>query len=83
MTGVVREVFPDTPVVGISHGTDLRQVKKHPRFKEYLTSVRSLDAYWALGENDKKLMSQIFELPTERITVMGGGFKDTIFTGKR
>lgn len=79
MTGVMREVFPDTPVVGISHGTDLRQVKKHPRFKEYLTSVRSLDAYWALGENDKKLMSQIFELPTERITVMGGGFKDTIF----
>ena len=49
MTAIVREVFSDIPVVGISHGTDLRQVRKHDRFLSFLEGAKRLDAYWAWG----------------------------------
>lgn len=83
MTAIVREVFSDIPVVGISHGTDLRQVRKHERFLSFLEGAKHLDAYWALGENDKNCLTDLFGLKRERIEVTGGGFKDTIFYAEK
>ena len=83
MTAVVRDVFPDTPVIGVSHGTDLRQLKKHERFRQYVSAAAELEAYWALGKNDKKCIAELFGIPAKRIKIMGGGFKDSVFFAEK
>lgn len=80
LTSLVREVFPDTRVIGISHGTDLRQAKKNPRLKEtYVQHVDKLDAYFTLAPSDMMEISHIFQAPREKMQVMGGGFNPHVF----
>ena len=43
LTDLVREIFDDVKVVGISHGTDIRQIKQHERFLKRLTHLKDLD----------------------------------------
>ena len=43
LNDLVREIFDDVKVVGISHGTDIRQIKQHERFLKRLTHLKDLD----------------------------------------
>ena len=80
LSSLVREVFDDKPVIGISHGTDIRQVKKNPWIKDrYIKNVDKLTHYLSLSRNDKESLSEVFEIPNEKITVTGGGFKNEFF----
>lgn len=80
MTSIVREVFSDRPVFGISHGTDLRQVKMNPWIKDkYLNSSHRLDRYFSLSPSDAGRLSETFDIPMDKIKVTGGGFDDQIF----
>ena len=80
MTSIVREVFDGIPVIGISHGTDIRQVRMNPWIHEkYVTSADELDAYFALSPTDAERLHKIFSISMDKITVTGGGFDETIF----
>ena len=80
LSSLVREVFDDKPVIGISHGTDIRQVKKNPWIKDrYIKNVDKLTHYLSLSRNDKESLSEVFEIPKEKITITGGGFKKEFF----
>ena len=37
LAAMVREMFPDIPVYGISHGSDLRQIKKNEWQRDYIS----------------------------------------------
>ncbi len=80
LTSLVREIFPDTPLVGVSHGTDIRQVKKNPWIQErYIKNVDKLQAYLALSPKDRKELGEVFGIPTEKVSILGGGFKEEYF----
>lgn len=79
ITDLVREVFNDTKVVGISHGTDIRQIKKHPRFLDKLTNIKDLD--YVLTVTDKEDYAIINQLKVEenKLLNVGGGYNDKVF----
>lgn len=79
LTALVREVFPDTKLIGITHGTDLRQVRKHPRFRNHLSAIPTLDAFCSIAPKDAHEIRDIFGVAPSKIEVMGGGFNSEIF----
>ncbi|VEJ36175.1 Glycogen synthase [Aedoeadaptatus ivorii] len=80
LTNMVIEAFPGVPVVGIAHGTDLRQAENHEALAEaHAPRIHELAHVFALSRKDKAGVSRIFQIPEERITVMGGGYNESVF----
>ncbi len=60
---------------GISHSTDLRQLRKHDLEKQRIVAaVRSLDGVMALHEAQKAEIVDLFDLPQARVHVVGTGY---------
>lgn len=58
LTAIVRELFPDKKVYGVSHGSDLRQIRKTEQNREYiLQRIPALDGIFALHEEQKEMIS--------------------------
>ena len=75
LTSLVKEIFFDKKIIAISHGTDIRQVKKNPWIKEkYIKNVDKLNHYLSLSPKDNKELIEVFDVPKDKISIMGGGF---------
>lgn len=84
LTAIVREAFPDEKVVGISHGTGIRQLSKHNLKKDYITkNIKKLDMVFALQEVQKQRIKEMFSLKEDEIKLLGVGFKNEIFNIKK
>lgn len=60
---------------GISHSTDLRQLRKHNLERDRIVAaVRSLDGVMALHEAQRAEITELFDLPQERVRVVGTGY---------
>lgn len=80
LTALVRETFLEEKIIGISHGTDIRQCEKNPDLKErYLGKLDRLDRIFALNENQVPEIMENFGIERDRIRVVGGGFDDELF----
>jgi len=80
LTALVRELFPDVPLVTTCHGTDLRQYHNCRHLRPYVkTYCGRIDRVIALSHDQKDAISQIYALPPERIVVTGGGYDETLF----
>lgn len=80
VTALVRECCPDVPVYAVCHGSDLRQIRKNPWQREYITAwIRQLNGVFALHEQQKETITELFCLPGERIRVIGTGYNREIF----
>ncbi|MDD7363244.1 MAG: glycosyltransferase family 4 protein [Peptoniphilus sp.] len=80
LTDMVLELFPDTPVVGVCHGTDLRQGEKHDDLLEkHTTHMSELDYVFALSQKDKAGVARMFAIPEKKIAVTGGGYNQDVF----
>lgn len=80
LSGIVKEVFDSTKIFGISHGTDIRQVKKNEWIKErYIKNINKFTHYFALSKKDMKDLKEVFDIPENKITVIGGGFNEKYF----
>lgn len=81
LSALVRKLFPNVPIVTTCHGTDLRQYNNcdHLRFfvKRY---CRELDKIIALTADQKANISRLYEIPSDKIVVVGGGYDQTTFT---
>lgn len=77
LTDLVRRTFPDVKVVGISHGTDIRQIKKHPRFLKRLGHIKDLDQVLTVTDQEDETIRE--KLGVSNITLIGGGFNQDIF----
>jgi len=81
LSALVRKLFPDLPIVTTCHGTDLRQYKNCPHLRLFVKRhCRRLDKIIALTSDQKADISRTYDIPAEKIAVVGGGYDDTVFT---
>lgn len=80
LTSLVLDEFPNTPVIGVSHGTDLRQARKNPHLHEaYVKDLNRLTLVFSLSHPDKEAIVDVFEINPDKIIVTGAGFNNKIF----
>ncbi len=80
VTSLVRKVFPEKKVFAFCHNTDLRQMKKIPLRREFIRSqIKHLDGIFALHDEQKKEICQIYDVDEAKICVVGAGYNQTVF----
>ena len=79
VTDLVRQIFADKKVVGISHGTDIRQIKKHPRFLSRLGNIKNLDEVLTVTNMENPTIINDLGVDDKKIHLVGGGFNEEIF----
>lgn len=80
VTSLVREVFPDTKIIGLCHNTDLRQAKMNPYLKEkYVDRIHELDFVFSASEQQKDEIVKIYAINRDKIIAVGGGYNQDIF----
>lgn len=80
LTAVVRETCLDTPVYGICHGSDLRQIKKNEKNRSYICEqIPRLNGIFALHQEQKEQICRIFSCPPELVQIIGTGYNSDIF----
>ena len=80
LSALVRKRFPEIPVVTTCHGTDLRQVELCPHLRRYVRLYcRRIDKIIALSADQKSDIQNVYNIPADNISVIGGGYDETIF----
>ena len=80
LTSLVREVFPDTKIIGICHNTDLRQARMNPGMKDkYVDKINKLDYIFSASEKQKDEIVEMYGMEKNNIIAVGGGFNQDIF----
>ena len=80
LTALVRQMYPQIPVYGQCHGSDLRQFKKN--FWQHAliySEISRLDGVFALHEEQKQQICQLYGLSEDRVAVMGTGYNSDVF----
>lgn len=80
LTSLVCQEIQNIPIYVFCHGTDIRQAKQHPDLlKKYVTDFDKLTHVFALSHPQVKQIEDIYKVPQNKITVIGGGFDPEIF----
>lgn len=88
LTALAREITPaestqntNKPrIVGICHGSDLRQFKKNPMNRDYIRSqIRCLDTIWCLHREQGQEIIRLFGCSPEKVKILGTGYNSLIF----
>lgn len=80
LTAYIREIVKNIPLVGICHGTCLMQLSNHNLEKDYIISnIRNLDKIFALHEEQRKDIINIFSADENRVGVLGSGYDEDVF----
>ncbi|MBQ3370552.1 MAG: glycosyltransferase [Mogibacterium sp.] len=80
LTALVKKHFPERTIVGISHGTDLRQMINCDNLREIVRPyIRDLDAALALHSEQRKTIIDIFGMDEDRVSVIGSGYNAGLF----
>ena len=80
LAALVREMYPDLPVYGQCHGSDLRQIKKNPWQRDWITeNVKKLDGIFALHAQQKDTILVTFGIPEEKVFTLGTGYNSGVF----
>ena len=80
LTSLVREIFPDTKIIGICHNTDLRQARMNPHIKDkYVNNIDKLDYIFSASDQQKDEIAEIYGCEKKDIIAVGGGFNQDIF----
>ena len=77
---LARQMFPQIPVYGQCHGSDLRQLATNAWQGDWIREeIRDLNGIFALHEAQKKQICDMFDLPGELVTVVGTGYNSSVF----
>lgn len=80
LAAIVRKHFPDRKIAGISHGTDLRQMVSCDNLRDIVKpEVSRIDKFFALHDEQKARIQELFGVSEEKITVIGSGYNDQLF----
>jgi glycosyltransferase involved in cell wall biosynthesis len=80
LTGIVRNLLPDIPVIAISHGTGLRQLQLASNLKEQvIKSCYNVDLVLALNDFQKLEIHKKYKIDQKKILVIGSGYNSDIF----
>ena len=81
LAALVRRMFPHIPVYGQCHGSDLRQLETNSWQADWIKAgIRGLDGIFALHQDQKQRICRIFDLPQDRVRVMGTGYNSGVFS---
>ena len=80
LTALVRQMYPNIPVWGQCHGSDLRQLATNPWLWDWIKGeIPRLDGILALHQAQKDQICQVFRVPEEKVHVMGTGYNSSVF----
>lgn len=80
LASLTRELYPDIPIYGQCHGSDLRQIETNPWQREWIKEqIPKLDGIFALHEAQREQICNIFNLTPNLIQVMGTGYNSSVF----
>ena len=80
LSSLVKDVAPDLPAVATCHATGLRQMELCPGLKdEVVRGCRRIDRFCVLREDHKEQLAGTLDIPSDRITVTGVGYRDELF----
>ena len=80
LSSLVLDIFDETPVLLLNHGTDIRQTNLNPElFMTCVDNRNRAKKVLALSKKDVEPISDIFGIDKEKIVVMGGGYNSDIF----
>ncbi len=80
LTAFIREIVKDIKVVGICHGTCLRQLNSHDLEKEYIIdNIKKLDLVYALHKEQRKEIIDLFDIEESKVLVLGSGYDEKMF----
>jgi glycosyltransferase involved in cell wall biosynthesis len=80
LTAIVRREIPDICVMGLTHGSDLRQMKKNPLNRDFIREqIRRLDRIFCLHDAQKAMLKEEFGISGDKIEVLGTGYNRNIF----
>lgn len=80
LTAIVRKHYPNAIVYGICHGSDLRQMNNCNKLSSRIRPcIRELNHIFALHEEQAKQISDIFDIPNNKISVIGSGYNSELF----
>lgn len=80
LTSLVKDIFPDTKIIGICHNTDLRQARMNPGLKDkYVKNINKLDYIFSASDEQKHEIVDIYGIDRRKIVAVGGGFNQDIF----
>lgn len=80
ITSMVKEVAKDIKVIGICHGTDLRQLELAAHLKkDIIRGISKLDRIFSLSKEQAYEIEDKYGYSRGKIDVIGGGYNDDIF----
>ena len=80
VASLVRQMYPEIPVFGQCHGSDLRQIETNQWQRQWiLEQIPKLDGIFALHEAQKEQICRIFNLEEARVQVVGTGYNSAVF----
>ena len=80
LAALLRETFPGAKILGLCHGTCLRQLDTNPLCREeIIEQVSTLDGFFCLHEEHARRVMATFGVSREAITIIGSGFNDGVF----
>lgn len=80
ITALIREYFPNLKVYGMCHGSDLRQIQKNSWERDFIKKhIVQLDGIFALHEEQKKQIEELFCCDSDKVHVLGTGYNHHLF----
>lgn len=82
LTSLVLDLLRDNgkKIVGICHGTDIRQCVQNEKMKEkYVHNLNRLDLVFALSKKQINEISQTYNIDLNKIHYTGGGYNQELF----
>lgn len=80
LTALVRQWLPQRRVVGVCHGSDLRQLGKNPLARDLIQeNIPRLDGIFALHHQQRQEILRLFPCAAEKVRVAGAGYDPTVF----
>jgi glycosyltransferase involved in cell wall biosynthesis len=80
LTSLIKDIAPDLPAVATCHATGLRQMQLCPGLKdEVIRGCRRIDRFCVLREDHLEHLAAALDIPTDRITVTGAGYRNELF----
>lgn len=80
LTALVREAFPNLPIYGFCHNTDLRQMEKHSLKRKFIQeNIRKLDRIFTPKEAQKKEVIRVYGVDPDKIRNIAVGYNEERF----
>jgi glycosyltransferase involved in cell wall biosynthesis len=80
LASLIKQWYPDIPMIGICHGTDLRQMNKTKKFTdEVLKGCKNIEKVFALNKFQKEKIQRIYGIKKENIVTTGSAYNGDVF----